>query len=383
MSKPYHIRRFAILIVAGIALLVTSCKKDEVESLKPSLAIPLVYDSTGFSYNSEPLKPLIQQYTNLIQEAEKGRQTGTYVSEETLNAAFTQGNFSLQSATTPYYTSQLRAQNNGFFAELSKASGGNFYPFDRSWEGGVYRGYLFDEYGLEMGQMIEKGMYGATLYNYAVSLIHGTFTTATADQILFLYGSNPKFFNSDNSKFYSNPDKLMAAYAAQRDDATGTGLYSQIRLAFITLQAALKGGEDYNEYRDEALAAIKLNWEKTNAATVIHILQEATALLNATDQDDQKRAESLHLISEAIGFLHGWRTIDITNKTITDAQIDDILVVLKAPYNRSSAVYRFVTNSAEEAPKLKEAIGKIQAVYGFTNDEVESFRHNYVAEQGR
>jgi hypothetical protein len=383
MSKPYQIRRLALLIVTGFTVVLASCKEQRDESVKPSLNIPPVYDSVSYSFNSEPLKPLVQQFMTLVNEAKKGNQSGTYVSEESLNAAFTQGSFPLQTVTTPYYASRLQAPNNGYFAELSKASGGTFYPFDRSWEGGVYKSYLFDEYGLEMGQMIEKGLYAATLYNYAMSLLNGTFTPATADQILFLYGANPKFLNSDNAAFYPNPDRLMAGYAARRDDGLGTGLYSQTRLAFITLQAALIKGEDYNSYRDEALATIKLNWEKINAATVINNLQTSIKLLDSANVDDQQRAEVLHLISEASGFMHGWRTIEAKNKQITDAQIDEILVLLNTPYDRAAAVYRFVTNTSTDLPKLTEAIGKIQGIYGFTNQEVEDFRRNWVAEQSR
>ncbi|GAB3908007.1 hypothetical protein GCM10028803_42810 [Larkinella knui] len=383
MRKMYQIRRLALVIVTGFTVILASCKEESDADLKPSLSIPRVYDSLGYRFNSEPLQPLVQQFTTLVDEAKKGRQRGVYVSEESLNSAFTQGSFSLLSITTPYYISRLQAQNNGYFAELSKASGGSFYPFDRSWEGGVFGSYLFDEYGLEMEQMIEKGLYGAALYNYAMSLTNGTFTEATADQILFLYGASPMFYNSDNRTFYQNPDRLMAAYAARRDDASGTGLYSQTRLAFITLQAALKGGEDYVTYRDDALAAIKLNWEKANAATVINSLHMSISTLNSTSQGDQERSEVMHLISEAAGFLHGWRTIDAKNKKITDAQIDEILALLNVPYDRSAAVYRFVTNTQTELPKLMEAVGKIQGIYGFTNEEVENFRRNYVADQGR
>ncbi|MFC5409390.1 hypothetical protein ACFPMF_08740 [Larkinella bovis] len=373
----------AFLLAAGLIFALASCKQERDDKLKPSLYVPLVYDSLGFTFNTQSLVPLIDQFMVLRRELQKGNQKGTYVSEESLNAAFTQGTFSLRSVTTPYFISRLQSQNNGFFAELSKASGGLFSPYDRGWEGGVYSGHLFDEYGLEVGQVIDKGLYAAALYHYAMSLTTGMFRPATVDQILFLYGANPAFYNSDNTTFYPNADRLMAAYAAQRDDGTGTGLYSQTRQAFITLQTALKAGEDYNAYRDEALATLKLNWEKTTAATVIHAIHEAVVLLNRPNLNDEQRAKGMHWISEAAGFLHGWRMIDAGNKKITDAQIDEILTLLNAPYDRSASVYRFITNPGEELSKLSEAVARIQGLYGFTNDEVESFRRNYVNDQNR
>ncbi|GAB3319261.1 hypothetical protein GCM10027299_11640 [Larkinella ripae] len=383
MRKPYLIWRPVILMATGLLAVLASCKQETDENLKPSLNLPLVYDSVGFTYHSQALRPLLNQYMALVHEAEKGRQSGTYVSEEALNAAFTQGDFILQTITTPYYASRLQAQQNGFFAELSKASTGRFHPFDRSWEGGVYGNYLFDEYGLEVQQMIEKGMYGATLFSYAMSLTRGAMSPATADQILYLYGANPVFINSDNAAVYASADRLTAAYAAQRDDATGTGLYSQNRQAFIQLKTALDLGEDYNSYRDEALAAIKLNWEKITAAAVIHKLHESGVKLQSDGLNDQERAEILHWISEAAGFLHGWRTIDSQHKQISDSQIDELLGLLNAPYDQSAAVYRFITNTRQELPKLTEAVARLQGIYGFTNEEVENFRRNYVADQGR
>ncbi|GAB3252666.1 hypothetical protein GCM10027347_11910 [Larkinella harenae] len=383
MRKLYKFCQPVIVLAMGLSIGFTSCKQETDPDLKPSMRVPLVYDSLGFDTNKEAIQPLVDQFMVLQDQLQMGNQRGVYVSEESLNAAFTQGSFNLQSITTPYYISRLQAYNNGFFAELSKASGSYFDPFNRNWEGGVYGPYLFDEYGLEMRQLIEKGLYSAALYNYAMSLTDGMFRPATADQLLFLYGASPIFFNSDNAAFYKNPDRLMAAYAARRDDGTGTGLYHQMRQEFIKLQTALKEGEAYNAYRDEALAAIKLNWEKISAATVVHNLHESIAQLQQWNLSVEQRAEVMHRISEAAGFLHGWRTIESKNKKITDAQIDELLVLLNAPYDRSASVYRFVTNSGEETPKLMEAVGKIQGIYGFSNEEIESFRRNFVADQGR
>ena len=174
-------------MATGFVVVLASCKQEIDENVKPSLSLPLVYDSVGFNFNTQSLNPLVEQFMALHDETQKGRE-GMYVSEESLNAVFSQGTFSLQSVTTPYYISRLQAVNNGFIAELSKASGGDFDPFNRNWEGGVYGSYLFDEYGLETAQMIEKGLYGATLYNYAMSLTDGLFRPATADQILFYTG---------------------------------------------------------------------------------------------------------------------------------------------------------------------------------------------------
>ncbi|WP_128545910.1 hypothetical protein [Larkinella soli] len=370
-----------LLITATIGL--SACEKETIdgEYTNPVL-IGQQYDSSGFVYNSDIVAPLADQLDRLTAEMQRGRNRGEFVSEETLRSLFSEGGLSLETVTTPYYTSRLTA-DNGYFAELSKAAGGNFFPFDRSREGGVYGNYLFDEYGVEMEQLIEKGLYTAALYNYATSLTNGTLRAPNADQLLFLYGANPEFVNSDNPALHRSPDRRLAGYAAQRDKGDNTGFYFQNREAFISLQTALNRGEKYAQQRDEAVTTIKQNWEKASAATVIHQLHRVIGFLENGTTSDTARSEALHLLSEAAGLLHGWRMIDAKNRTITDAQIDEVLALMNIPYDQAASAYRFVTHSSEDLPKLTQAIGRIQAVYGFSPQDVEDFRRNWVAEQNR
>ena len=58
-------------------------------------------------------------------------------------------------------------------------------------------------------------------------------------------------------------------------------------------------------------------------------------------------------------------------------------MLLNAPYNGTPTSYKFATDPANELPKLTTIIGKLQAKYGFSNQQEEDFKNNWVAVQGR
>jgi hypothetical protein len=381
----FSIRQKTLLCIAITTLTVFSCKKDEP---RPALEIPTAYDGSSFNLNSATQNAVINQLTAITNEAKKGRTQGISVTKNALDNLFTTGNPSLSNIITVYFKGKLEG-TNGWFDELAKASGNTYTPATPTGQGGVYgtgsSAYLFDENGLEMEQLIEKGQFGATLYKHANDLMDATMTSATADQLLAIFGATPAFANSgSNSVAVENRDKAMANYAARRSDINdANSLYVQIQKQFIKLQAALRAGNKYNVERDEALAQIKLLWEKINAATVINYCHAVIATMSATSPTDNQKAGALHAYGECVGFIHGWRTIDQKHKKITDTQIDEVLILLNAPYNGTPTSYKFITDPVNELPKLQQVITKLQGIYSFTNAEIESFKNNWVAIQGR
>jgi hypothetical protein len=244
----------------------------------------------------------------------------------------------------------------------------------------MYGGYLFDENGTEIEQLIEKGAFGAAAYNHAVKLANGPLTPATADQLMAILGMNPTFPSSNASK-HPKPDRAMAVYAARRDKNDGNGYYSQLKFNFIKLQAALNGGTNYTTDRDEALTAIFTTWEKVNAATVINYCHAVISTMSNTSTTDAQKASALHAHGENVAFLHGWRTI--SSKKITDAQTDELLALLNSAPNTTPTPYLFVTDSVNQLPKLQQIISKLQAIYGFSSAEIEDFKKNWITEQNR
>jgi hypothetical protein len=377
------IRKTILSVLMASAMF--SCKKEET---RPALQIPTNYDGTAYTSNASVQISVINRLNDLTSEAKKGRVAGTTITKTALDNLFTTGSPNLASIITPYFKGKLEG-TNGWFDEIAKASGGTYMPGTPTGQGGVFgtgsSAYLFDENGLEIEQLIEKGQFGATLYKHATDLLSGDLSLASADQLLAIYGATPAFANSgSNNVAADNRDRAMANYAARRSDVNdNNSLYIQTKNQFLKLQAALKAGNAYNTEKNEAVAAIKLLWEKINAATIINYCHSVISTMSQTSTTDNQKASALHAYSECVGFIHGWRTIPQNHKKITDAQIDEILVLLNAPANGTPTSYKFITDPANELPKLQQIISKLQGIYGFSNAEIESFKKNWVNEQGR
>ncbi|WP_027001587.1 hypothetical protein [Hugenholtzia roseola] len=370
-----------LLLLAVLSLVFTSCKDDK-EDEKPALQIPNSYDGAAFAANTAAEQALKGNLTKLTDEMKKGRTNGTSVDVSALNTLFTTGSPALNTSSTSYYAA-LISGSNGYLAELAKASGGTYTLGAPMGEGGTMGGYLFDENGIEMEQLVEKGLFGAALYFQATKTFEAaTLTPADIDKIVALFGANPTFPNS-NSSNVEQPDGVMAGYAARRDKNDGNGLYSQFKNNAIKLQAAVKAGNDYKTEQTEALNALKTTWEKANAATIINYCHATLSRLSATNPSENDIAAALHAYSEGVGFLHGWKTIPQAHRIITDAQIDEILALFNAPSGQVPTSYKFATDPVNELPKIQQAIDRLKAIYAFSNQDIEDFKKNWVSEQGR
>lgn len=371
------------LLFAAIVALLSSCKKDE--EIKKTLEIPNTYDGSNFEANTSVQNALINQLTALTDEAKKGRTATNTVSKENLDNLFELGTNPLSNEITSYYKNRLTGDGN-WFDKLAKASGKTWDPNsnDSNLTGGVYGGYLFDAQGVEIEQLIEKGQFNATLYNHASTLMSGPISLATVDQLVAIFGAKPAFANSGSTNVVTeNRDRAMANYAARRDKNNGEGMYSQIKAAFIKLQAAVRAGSGFDAEKGEALVSIRVLWEKINAATVVNYCYSSISALSNTNPTEAQIGGALHAIGECIGFMHGYRTINQNFKSITDAQIDEILTLLNAPAQGTASVYKFATDPANELPKIQQVLNKLQSIYGFSNQEMEDFKSNWVSIQQR
>lgn len=371
---------FWMLSLISAPVLWSSCDKDEPEN-RPDLVIPTVYDGTNFTTNAATELAVRAQLAALTKEMQKGRTPGTILDFGVLNGLYTAGSPSLQAVVSTFYGAKLSG-TGGWLDELAKASGNTFTPSATpSGNGGTYGAYLFEENGLELEQVIEKGQFGATLYKHAVDLLNAKIDVTTADKVLAIYGSNPSFPNTNTAKA-AVPDVQAAVYAARRTDSSdANGLYFKIKNALIKLQAAAKAGDAYAKEQQEAAADIKLNWEKANAATIINYCYSSYATLSKTEPTDAELASALHAVSECVGFAKGWKTI--SSKKITDAQIEQIVTLLNAPSESTPTVYKFAVNRFDEVNKLLDIVSLLKDIYGFTPADLENFKINWVSTQGR
>jgi hypothetical protein len=246
-------------------------------------------------------------------------------------------------------------------------------------EGGLLGTRLLDEYGLELEQMIEKGSFGAALYNHALTVVNNIktgedgFTDSGAiDRLVEIHGAQPSFDVSEVT--------AAATYSRRRSDLNAqTGFFFDIKNNLITAKAAMEAGSEFNLQRDEALDNFLLNWEKSNFATVIFYcnaaknqLQSAIQLADG-EQKDVALGNAMHAYAEGVAFAHGFKRIPV--KQITDSQIDFILTELKAPEGENPESYEFL-NDTSLLQNLDNLVDYIQDIYNFSDAEVESYFEN-------
>ena len=370
-----------LLVIMAFAMVFTACKKEETTTGKNALNIPSAYDSTNFVGNLGDLISFRQNFDAMVNEAKKGRVSGQTVSGAAIQNAFQGGDLSIAAVTNSVFSGKLFGSNNdGWFNKIEQVSGKTYHVDSANNTGGTFGGYLFDENGFEPEQIIEKGLFGAALANYAQTLLKSP-GLAEVDQALYVLGLTPHFVNSSAAKHGSAADKYLAVYVARRDKNDGNGLYSNTRFNFIKLQAALKAGEAYQTEKNEAIAAIISNMEKANFATVVNYCHTSIANLSQTTLTDAQKAATLHAIGECIGFSMGYK--GLVNNKITNAQIDEILELLNAPVSGNGKPALFITDRVNQILKLQTIITKIQQIYNFSNAEIEDFKKNWIAEQNR
>lgn len=382
MKRMFDNRYFVLIAFFVLGLTCFSCDNGD-DPIRPDLQVPSTYDGSNFSTSTVTEEAVFSQLSSLTAEMQRGRQ-GQTVTLETLENLYGAGNPSVEDITTTYYADRITG-TDGWLDELARASGGSEYmPGEPVAQGGTLGGYLFDENGLELEQVVEKGLFGAALYNHATTLFSPQMTDEEVDQVLAIFGATPAFSNSGSSNVASDvQDRYMAKYAARRDKNDGNGLYSQMKAAFLKLQAATNAGTEYQTEKEEAISEVKLLWEKANAATIINYCHSAISKLSATNPSPDDMGSALHSYSEAVGFLHGWRTVPQADKRISDAQIDQLLVLLNAPQNAVPTSYKFATDPVNELPKITQVIDQLKSLYEFSTQDIEDFKKNWVSEQGR
>ncbi len=363
-----------ILFLAVSGLVLFGC--EESTGTTP-LVIPDTYPGENFPQNAEQQLGLVDQLADLTALMKQGR-SGAAVAQADLLVAVNP----LRAHTTTSY----QAVMDIYLQQLAAASGGSVYdpmktPAENG-QGGVYGGYLFDENGIEMEQLIEKGLFGAMAYNHAVQLMKNSdLTHEELDGIVAIFGATPTFSNSDQAPF--DPDRICAKYAARRDQADGNGPYTLIRDAALLTHGAISSGMEFQGRQREGLAEIRYFWERSQAATVVNYLYATIDGLSKTDVTDADRANAMHAFSEAIGFLLGWRGLEDGVSLISSSQVEELLSALRTPVTGVWTSYLFWQDPARTLPEIQSVIGEIQAIYNFSAQEMESFRYNWVSVQGR
>jgi hypothetical protein len=348
------------------------------------LVVPTTYDSPNYTTNAASELQIRARFSAFLQPMKDAEGNlavvPTAASLRALYDAQDGGAPSLRSITTPYYAGKI----DGWIDTFAAAAGNSWTPAEPpTGTGGKYGANIFTERGNDLRQAIEKGMFGAAMYKHALTILNGTLTEASVDRLVAIYGAHPSFPRNDKPATQdggvSNPDSLIATYAKRRDpgNTTPPGLYVRIKTSLITVKAAIARGPACNAERDAAIASFKKDMERTLFATVIFYLNDSTNKFSLATPTPTNLAAALHGYGEAVGFIHGYRTLPATDRTITDAQVDTLLTTLGANPTATITSYKFVTDTATELPKFLQAIQQVTAIYAFSPQEVTAFKvHN-------
>ena len=376
-----------ILPFAAALFVLSACNKDEDPEPStpstPGLQIPANYSSPDYDANTTAeygVRAQLAALGSYMKQPESAN--ATILEEAQMNSIFTAGTPSLADLTPEYFEAIVVDQ---LFPEIASSSGNTYDPFQGATAtvGGVYGNRLLNRRAKESLQEVEKGLFEAALYNHFLALTEGELTVETVDRMIAIYGAHPNFPNTNTAANTPTPDAFLALYAARRDKNDGTGFYTRTRDQFIRLKAAIEAGSAYNADRDDAIAKLKEIIESGVMATAVYYGHAAINKLTSSNPVETTYSGALHDLSEAVGFVHGWRAVPQQHRTITDAQIDEVLALLLAPASTEGTMYSFITDSFATVPNIIAYQEILQNIYGFTDAEMEDFKQNWIAVQGR
>ncbi|MAY83332.1 MAG: hypothetical protein CMP59_04285 [Flavobacteriales bacterium] len=249
--------------------------------------------------------------------------------------------------------------------------------------------------GLEYIQLLEKGLYGALMYDQMVDdylsdskagasnpagnnetaagsdyATEGTSRQHAYDEAFGYLGADPLSYpNASNT---SNGDgKFIANYTFDFSDETeatfGVNISQKLMDAFIFGRAVLKAGEGFGpsqenvneQFYNAAVADIKLYTELGIAAAAYHYLNDAIA--DITDED------KLHHLSEAIAFIYALSFNSEGRLSATDAH--EVLKALGWSANDPSLAGAYEINLWQVTDaQMQEAINLLDNAYpGFSS----------------
>jgi len=217
--------------------------------------------------------------------------------------------------------------------------------------------YLLDANGVELTQLIEKGLMGACFYYQATAVYfgdgkmnvdntdvtpgEGTDMEHHWDEAFGYFGVPTDFpVSTDGVVFWGK-------YSNGRDGLLGTN--ETMMEGFIKGRAAISNGD--LETRDEAIEEVRDAWEIVSAATAVHYINSAL-----DNPDDVARRH--HALSEAIAFIYSLQFNPA--KTVTNAQVEQLIADLAG--SSTVAEMNLYQTTDDDLKAVRDALS---ATFGF------------------
>lgn len=333
--------RSSALVFAGLAssLFFSSCDTEK-EVATPKYEVPTTYNFQNVDYSGQTARlSMLGEIDTYI----KTGNNGEVLDEAKMKNMYANVNSAFAAADLNTSGKQLKdktiltaqAEFEGLFEAVADASLG-LGPV-AGVEAGVLisndgtKKYLVDAKGVELGQVISKGLMGAVFY---YQVVEGYLSTekigAAVDNTTVKEGQGTKmehhwdeafgYFGAPND-FPANTSglKYWANYSNKVDAAIGSN--KKLMDAYLKGRAAISAKD--MTAKDAAVATLRTEWEKLVAAAAIHELNAAKK--NLSDQ-----ALKSHYLSEAKGFIMGLKYK--SDRKLTDARYTEVINKLGANF---------------------------------------------------
>jgi hypothetical protein len=347
-----------IIPVLGLALLATSCKKEEnitptTSNLKiqySSLTATSNYKTTFVDAAGKTTVDFSGQTTriSMLKEMDAHMKAGTSADVDATklinmfrnqNTPFTSAD--LNAATDKVISSKTaqsfsateadaeRQRFIGYFNELERISKMNGQTAAQGKAGVLGTNRLVDERGFEYSQFVQKGLIGAMMLDQIANIYLGT-DKQSADNTTPNEGKNYTamehhwdeaygYLTANETYPVKGSESFLGEYA--RQGASVSGGAENLYLAFLKGRAAIVNNDLAT--RNEQIAYIRTELEKAVAAVAISYLNKTNS---ATDD-----ASRFHALSEGVGFIYSLRFAH--NAKINRAKSEELLNMLMGKTN--------------------------------------------------
>jgi hypothetical protein len=244
-------------------------------------------------------------------------------------------------------------------------------------DGGLFstaRDAGFNAGGIEVRQIVDKGLFVGAMFNHALKLTEGTIDEAKIDAMAAAWGSNATL------------DSTMRADSANYSFAMGFHAKIAKNLADAKAYAA---DANCTAERDAALRAFFENWEQAMfARTVFYVNKGPTGIANATTDDE--RASALHEVAEGLGLAFGFYGLPNPAsgpfaggvRKMSDTNIDAMLTSLgvdRTDLGASTMGPNYVDmalggNTQPWATGVIAAENQIKTAFGLSDDDIMAYR---------
>lgn len=339
-----------LTLILVLTVAISGCKKDP-DPTPPNNSGYTVPNSYTFSnVNISGQQTRMGMLTEMVTLMKTGNTQGTTVSATTLKnmyrnkfSPFADANFNASTKNLISKTFYLDTTYYLAYIDSLEMASMSILPGTNGVAGVVVsttdntKKYLFNERGVEITQLLEKGIMGGVFYYQALAYyltddkIGATVDNTTVvpgegtamehhwDEAFGYFGAPIDFPSVTTGMVY------WAKYSNTVDVVLGTN--NTLMNAFRTGRAAISNNDMTTKFTQRDI--IRSNWEKVCAAVVIHYFNESLANIS----DDALRN---HTLSEAIAFLRNLKYSPV--KIITNSEISQIEAMIGNNFYNVTAI---------------------------------------------